>query len=101
MTIHPDKVLEYIDWFIQNEIIKCGGAENWSKRKECRCGPATLTTIISAFLPTTRFVNDHHENLFLGCVLFLDPYYPEGVLVFWGEQNALPIEIPNIPYVQL
>jgi hypothetical protein len=100
MKIHPDKVLEYIDWFITNEIIKYGGSEKWAERKECRCGPATLATIIKSVLTKQRFVTkENGEKLptFLDCELFMDPWYPEGKLVFWPPM----IEIPNIPFVEL
>lgn len=93
MEINPDKVLEYIDWFITNQIIKYGGSNKWREREECRCGPATYATLLHSFLPDQNLKEDLYR--FKDCRLFLDPYYPEGILVFW----PCVIEIPNIPYV--
>lgn len=95
MKIYQDKVLEYIDWFIENEIIKYGGSQQWRERKECRCGPATYATILQARIPQERY--EPNLAVFLDCTMFLDPWYPEGILVFWPSA----IEIPNIPYAAL
>lgn len=89
MKVHPDKVREYVLWFITNEIIKYGGSELWNGRKECRCGAATWATIVQAENPGSM--------RYLDCDVFIDPYYPEGKLVFWPG----PVEIPDIPYALL